>query len=81
MLTIKIPRVENKNHILKVIYPLIIDGVETEFWFCVESKYENYLTIDRSDGILVMVLIYALHGGHNIKLELPISEKLYYQIK
>ncbi len=49
-------------------------------WFETEPEYYNSLVVDRVDGIVVAFLPDAIQAGENIESDIPISDKLYYQL-
>lgn len=54
---------------------------EEELWFETETKFEKYLSDDRCDGLVVMILLTAmLERTSHIRSEYPISEKLWYNL-
>src|SRR5258708_7956337 len=51
-----------------------------QLWYAVEGKYDSLLVSTRLDGFLVGLLPLAMKLGEDIKLEAPVSEKLYYNL-
>lgn len=49
-------------------------------WFSVNSEYEKFFCIDRSDAFVVAMLWYAMMTESDIQFQTPISEKLYFGI-
>lgn len=47
----------------------------------VDSKYDEYLTWERSDAFLVALLYYAMFNGYDIHWKVPCDEKLIYQLE
>ena len=60
--------------------PVDIDGARKEVFVSVERKYKEFLCADRGDAALIGFLRYAMRHGHDISLEVPVSEDLYYKI-
>jgi hypothetical protein len=56
------------------------DGTLSDLTFTFESSYENGLAIDRADGLLVCMLHWLAAHNYDVTFDLPISERLYYQI-
>jgi hypothetical protein len=46
----------------------------------VDTDYQEYLTDQRSDAFVVALLPYALLHGFDIEAEVPMSERLYFQL-
>lgn len=85
MLILKQPRIESNIECSRLVCPVVIseqEGVQREetLWYEVENEYASYLCRERLDGALVSVLSYAMHNKHDIICEMPISERLYYQL-
>ena len=49
-------------------------------WYEFETKYEEYICIERADAFVINVLLYAMEHGLDIECEQVLSEKLYYHI-
>lgn len=49
-------------------------------YFEFDSKYASGLSTDRGDHLLAMLFLYAMQEKQDIKFDMPISERLYYQI-
>jgi hypothetical protein len=49
-------------------------------WLITEDNNAEYFCLERCDGIIVMLLPELLLIGENIESDLPISEKLYYNL-
>lgn len=49
-------------------------------FFEVQKEYSQYLCFERSDAFVVSLLYFAMVNGYNIECEVPMSEKLYYQL-
>lgn len=59
---------------------ICIDGKREKLWFKVARKYGQYLCTERGDAYLVAILHYAMTHGHDIELEIPVTEELLYNI-
>ncbi len=57
-----------------------MEGQKRHLWYGVEPRYGDYLTPERLDPFLVGLLIPAMMAGEDIRLEGPISEKLYWNL-
>ena len=49
-------------------------------WFSVPEAQADCLTVGRADPFLLALLPAAMHGGHEIICEDPVSERLHYQL-
>ena len=49
--------------------------------YCVDKKYEKYLTWERSDAFVVALLYYAMIKNIDIEWETPCNAQLIYQLK
>lgn len=49
-------------------------------WFSISEKYKEYISDEVCDGVVLIMLFYALRGGYNIDSEVPISSRLYYTL-
>lgn len=52
-----------------------IDGNREKVWFKVNRKFGQYLCDERGAAYLVAVLHYAITIGHDIELDVPVTEK------
>lgn len=55
-------------------------GGEHRLYYSVSREHEDALTDKVADGILVTLLPFALRNGYDIVSEVPVSEKLYYNL-
>ena len=51
-----------------------------DIWYRVDKEYEKYLCDDRNDGFVLALIHYAMATGQDIVSELPISQKLLFQL-
>lgn len=58
-----------------------IDSTSEKIWFSVNKEYEPFLTYDRGDAFLILLLYHAMKGHHDLAFEAPVSERLLYQVK
>jgi hypothetical protein len=49
-------------------------------WYRLDTEYSDYFCEDRADGLVASLLYFSLMNGADMVSELPISEKLYYQL-
>lgn len=80
MYTINTPVVELSGEKARVRVCVDVDGEKRNVWFSFDEHYVPYLTIDRCDAFVTMLLYTAMRDGHDIQCELPISERLLYQL-
>lgn len=80
MFTIRRPTVETEAVQTVVRTSVEVDGQSRELWFRCPVRYAQYLTVDRCDAFVAMLLYYAMMDGHDIGSELPISAQLKYQL-
>jgi hypothetical protein len=56
-------------------------GNQTQIlWYRLDTEYSDYFCEDRADGLVASLLYFSLMNDADIVSELPISEKLYYQL-
>ena len=53
---------------------------EKECYFEFEKKYKKYICFERSDAFVMGLISSAMELGMDIEFEMPISERLYYQL-
>jgi len=49
-------------------------------WYKFDREYEQYLCTDRCDGLVVNLLLYAMEHQLDIVSDVPMSERLHYQL-
>lgn len=59
---------------------IIINNEEKLLYYKTPSEWGRYLTYERADAFLIGVLQYAMKEGHNIEVNAPVSEKLYFNL-
>ncbi len=55
---------------------VIINDNKITLWFSIDTKYENYLCVNRADAFVMALLVPAMVFNHDIKCDDPISAKL-----
>ena len=81
MIKIEKPYLISHKNTSRLICDLLIDESEIySVWFEVESQYSKYLCTELIDGIVVNILLYCMENGHDIKSDIPISERLFYHL-
>ncbi|OQB14345.1 MAG: hypothetical protein BWY15_01202 [Firmicutes bacterium ADurb.Bin193] len=81
MIKIGTPNISLDNDYATLTNDIIIDGRCEKLWFKVSSEYAKYLTTERADAYLVLLFYYAMKHGHDMEFEVPVSERIYYQMK
>lgn len=70
---------------IRVSYNITIcaeNSIKTDIlYYDLDKKYEPFVCFEIADPVIVQVLPFAMRGGYDIISNLPITEKLYYQIK
>lgn len=75
----QIPMGEDGNTI-RLLAKMTIDGNEEDCWFDYPIEYKDYICGERCDAFVIALLPYAMKNAYDIKSNLPLSERLYYQI-
>ena len=81
MIYIGAPYIAEGHDSVKLISNVKIDDVLHRIYIAVDPSYAPFLVKDRSDGMLIGILHYALEFKHDICCEAPISEELLYGIQ
>ena len=79
-LLIKNPIISKDNSQYRIEFPIVSDKTMQTLWYAVDEEFEDFVCIDTADGIITTLLPYAIRGGYDIESELPISQKLYYNL-
>lgn len=80
MIEIDKPRIEIRNEVARLLVTLIIDGKEEILWYEVPIAYERYLVTEKVDAFVVALLFLGMEKKCDIKLNAPISSRLYYSL-
>ncbi|APC49676.1 hypothetical protein BME96_16420 [Virgibacillus halodenitrificans] len=80
MLTIHPPTLIKTNDHVRIQATFETEAGNKELWFSVPNTYSAYLLEDRGDAFLVGLLLLAMKNGWDIKINCPISERLYYTL-
>lgn len=80
VLTIHHPEIVETNVGAKLQAAFEVDGKREILWYEVESKYQEYLTVERSDAFVVGLFLLAFEKGYDIHVLGSISERLYYTL-
>ena len=79
-LIISRPIVCNNCDKSRLCFKITHKGNIYEAYYEVDSIYKDYLCDERSDGLVVNLLLYAMEHNLNIECEQVMSDKLYYQL-
>lgn len=81
MIKIEKPFIEYEGNDAILNTYIRIDDNREKLWFKVDRKFGKYLCEERGDAYLVAVLHYAISNGHDIELDVPVTEDLLYNIE
>lgn len=74
------PRLIEEDKEVRVECRVIIDNQEEVLYYSTPNEWGKYLTFERADAFLLGVLQYAMKEGHDIDVQVPISERLYFNL-
>lgn len=80
MLTINRPEIIKSSTGMRLQAEFFMGDTSNALWFEVDDKYAEFLTVERADAFLVGLLVKAINEGHDIKVNGPLSERLYFTI-
>lgn len=80
MIHIHKPKIKENKENCRVLYEIEEKGKLKKLYFEFDKKW-LYGMIERGDHLLVMLLLYAMKKKEDLKFDMPISERLYYQVK
>ena len=80
MIVINKPIVDSVDNFVTISSEVNIDGKTEILWYKFPKDYRDYLVTENLDAFLVGLLYTGLENNHHIKLQGPISEKLYYSL-
>lgn len=75
------PYVESNGIKSKLCANITENGKNKILYYEVDKEYEEYLCTERSDAFLIALVQYAMANGMNISWEVPVTERLAYQLK
>lgn len=79
---IQIPElIENANGTVRIQSPIQTREGKRVLWYELDSKYKDYLTVDRLDAFVVGLILYAMQTNEEIVVDGPISNKLARNLK
>ena len=81
MLIVHHPEIEYLNDgNVKLKAAFEVNKVRREMWYSTTSEFGQYFSPDRGDAFILPLLFYAMKQNLSIKMEVPLSERLYYTI-
>jgi hypothetical protein len=80
MIIVKKPEIQIEEDSAIIFSIFLIDGKEDRLWYKLPASFKNYLVTENVDAFLVGLLFLGLKTGNNIKLESPVSARLYYTL-
>ena len=80
MITIGNPRIEHRDHKVRLVSDLTLDGGERPLWIEVDERYGRFLCSERSDAFVLAILHWCVINGHDIRCQAPMTRRLYEQI-
>lgn len=72
--------IEKNGNLVRMVTPIIENGEERKVFVEVEKKWAKYLTTERADSVLFLVLPVALREGYDIYCESPVTEMFLHNI-
>lgn len=84
-LTIHVPILQTENGRVNLSYRVSAADDQSRrkdemLWFSIDEKYRDSISSEVCDGVVLMLLFYALKGGYDIESEIPMSEGLYFSL-
>ncbi len=79
MIHVHKPKIEEDKEICRVSYEIEEKGRLKKLFFEFDKKW-IWGMIDRGDHLLVMLFLYAMKVKEDLKFDMPITERLYYQV-
>ena len=74
---------ENGRTILRYFISLtdgnLVENSST-LWFSFDEKYTDYICYEVCDPVVLVLLQYCLKGGYDIESDVPMTDRLYYEI-
>lgn len=61
-------------------YAISVGEKEGELWYRFPADQEESISYEVADGVIVTLLPFALRGGYDIYSEIPMSERLWFQL-
>ncbi len=81
MIVIQRPHIEHNNDVVKIVFPIILEERDETLWYSFPSEFEEFVVTENLDAALVGILLLALKSKSDIKLEGPVSARLFYTLR
>ena len=81
MITVYKPIVEEQGDSVTVSAEFQMDNHRDVLWYSFPKEFKEYVVTEQLDGFLLGLLFLALKTGKDIKLDGPISARLFYTLK
>lgn len=80
MIVINRPYIKTRENEVIVSSDLIVNGEVKTLWYKIPGKFKEYIVTENLDAFLVGILFLGLKTGKDIKIEGPVSARLYYTL-
>jgi hypothetical protein len=80
MITIEKIYKESDGNNTRLVADININHEEKKLWFETEKEHGKFFCYEKADAFIIGLLPYAMKYNYNIKSEIPISEKLHYNL-
>lgn len=75
------PWVEQYGDAARLLAHITTENAEIDLYFECDKEYEAYLTPERCDPFVLLLLTYALSESLDIVCDVPMTERLHYQLR
>jgi hypothetical protein len=75
------PFLEQNGDKARLNLVITVNGRDHCLWVETHKQYTNYLTVDRIDPFLLLLIPFAMRKGHDIVSQTPASDRLIYNVK
>ena len=72
--------IENDDATASLVYSIDVKETHRDLYFKFSKNYKDYACENLADGVVVILLSYAMRGGYDIESAVPVSGRLYYSI-
>ncbi|APG60105.1 hypothetical protein [Christiangramia salexigens] len=80
MITIHKPKLRKRGGEIIVTVDFDMGGETKNLWYSFPNKYEKFLIVEQLDAFIIGLLFLGLKTGNDIKLNAPLSARLYYSL-
>lgn len=80
MINLNKPEFEERDDKVILSVNFEIEAVKKKLWYSFSNKYKDYLIVEQLDAFVVGLLFLGLKTGHDLKLNAPISARLFYSL-